>query len=84
LSFARWTENQQLIVISNFDADNGYQFNLKIPKELINTMPLTGSSFECVDMLYNEVQTTLKITDGQGEMMINLKPLESFIFKINN
>jgi hypothetical protein len=84
LSFARWTENQQLIVISNFDADNGYQFNLKIPKELIEKIQLQEGSFECVDMLYNDVRTTLKITDGQGEMMVNLKPLESFIFKINN
>jgi glycosidase len=84
LSFARWTENQQLIVISNFDADNGYQFNLKIPKELIEKIQLQEGSFECVDMLYNDVRTTLKITDGQGEMTVNLKPLESFIFKINN
>lgn len=82
LSFARWTDNEKLIIISNFDAENRYQFNLKLPKELIQKMQLTDGTFECNDMLYQDVNATLTIKGGAGEMNVNLKPLESFIFKI--
>ncbi|TPV31855.1 alpha-amylase [Paucihalobacter ruber] len=84
MSFVRWTDNEQLIIISNFDPENRYRFNLKLPKALVEKMQLLDGSFECVDMLYKDVRSTLNIEDGNGEMTINLKPLESLIFKINN
>lgn len=82
LSFARWTDNEKLIIISNFDDQNRYQFNLKLPKELIAKMQLVNGTFECKDMLYQDVNATLSINGGTGEMNVSLKPLESFIFKI--
>jgi glycosidase len=84
LSFARWTENEQLIVISNFDVENRYQFNLKIPSDLVSKMQLADGVYQCNDMLYQDVNTTLTIKDGKGEMNVILKPLESLILGIKN
>ena len=35
LSFVRWSEGQNLVVVSNFDTDKSYNFELKIPNWII-------------------------------------------------
>ncbi len=32
-SFVRWSDDEKLIIVSNFDADKNYEFDLKIPKD---------------------------------------------------
>nr|WP_299171876.1 alpha-amylase family glycosyl hydrolase [uncultured Allomuricauda sp.] len=82
LSFVRWSENEKLVVISNFDKTNSYTFDLKIPNDIIREWKLQGGSYTLEEELYKEYRGTLKIKDGQGSIALELQPLESFIFKI--
>ncbi len=83
LSFARWSDFEQLVVVSNFDARSEMQFNLKIPKNIINRWNLADGDYELEDALYNQYKTQLIVDRGIGSVQIKLKPLESFILKLN-
>ncbi len=81
LSFVRWSKNEKLVVISNFDSDKTYSFQLKIPKEIIDEWKLGPGKYELKDMLY-ESMNTLEVDNGIGKIEIRLNPLESFIFAV--
>ncbi|UCD60007.1 MAG: alpha-amylase family protein [Flavobacteriaceae bacterium] len=82
LSYVRWSVNEKVIVISNFDAGESYSFQLKIPAEIINEWQLDEGSFEMKDALYGETRKELNVADGIGKLNVRIAPLESFIFKL--
>lgn len=82
LSFVRWNDDEQLIVISNFNSDKTYKFNLKIPKSVIDSWNLDDGNYTVEDQLYNQFLTNLRIENNLGTINIALKPLESFILKV--
>ena len=82
LSFVRWSDDEKLIIVSNFDAENAYQFNLSIPEDIISKWQLTDGSYELEDQLYNEQKLSLKVTNGIGNLSVNLRALESLILKL--
>lgn len=82
LSFARWSDDEQLIVVSNFDAEKSYQFDLKIPDNIISAWKLTSKEAQLFDALYNEYSTTISIGEGDAMASISLAPLQSYILKL--
>ncbi|WP_449361599.1 alpha-amylase family glycosyl hydrolase [Winogradskyella rapida] len=82
LSFVRWSADEKLIIISNFNADNTYGFELQLPEDLVQKLELTDGEYEVKDQLYQQYTSTLKIENGKAEVRIDIKPLESFILKI--
>ena len=82
LSFVRWSSNEKLIVISNFDDNENYKFELKIPQEIIQKWNLNEGLHACTDRLYDEVNE-LKIYDEIGRINIELEPLQSYIYAID-
>jgi len=82
LSFVRWSENEKLIIISNFNAENTYGFELKLPEDLVQKLQLEDGKYEVQDQLYKTYKSTLKVDNGKAEVRIDIKPLESFILKI--
>ncbi|MFY0604639.1 MAG: alpha amylase C-terminal domain-containing protein [Flavobacteriaceae bacterium] len=82
LSFARWSNDEQLVVVTNFDAEKSYSFNLKVPESLLLNWKLSDGSYEMSDQLYKAHTTTLKVENGKGSIQINLTPLQSFILKL--
>lgn len=82
LSFVRWSADEKLIVVANFDDANTQSFSLRIPTEIILKWNLTEASYDATDELYGAVNSELKIEDGLGNIEVNLKPLESVILKI--
>jgi len=83
LSFVRWSNSERLIIISNFDADNSYEFNLHLPEDLIKKINLQDGNFEVKDQLYNTYTSILRVENKNAKVRIGIKPLESFILKIN-
>jgi len=81
-SFVRWSDSEKLLVVSNFDADESHQFELVIPKELIEKWALKDGSYDMMDMLYQTHIAPLVVLKGEGTIKIALAPLESFIFKL--
>ncbi len=80
-SFARWSDDQKLVVLSNFDAHKSYDFELKISNEIIKKWGLAKGNHQAVDVLY-ESKHSVQVENGIGKINVSLKPLESYIFKI--
>ena len=83
LSYVRWSENQKLIIVSNFDVNDHFSFDLKIPVDLVNLWKLKEGIYPLHDALYGHVNS-LRIENGEGHISINLNPLESFIFELKS
>jgi glycosidase len=83
-SFVRWSNDEKLIVISNFDAKESFDLELKLPKEIITEWSLKADKYNLIDQLYGLQNADLTIKNGEGTVKIRLEPLASFIFKVQN
>jgi len=81
-SFARWSDEEKLMIISNFDSNKSYEFELKVPEEVIKTWKLSDGNYPVTDMLYGQYSTDLKIVNGIGFIKVKLDPLESLILSV--
>ncbi len=82
LSFVRWSNNEKLIIVSNFNDETSYEFDLKLPKDIIQTWKLPNANYQVEDQLYQAFESTLNVENGLGNLIVKLKPLESFILKL--
>ena len=81
-SFARWSESEKLIIVNNFDAENSYGFQLALAPQLIEEWGLVDGEYRLKDQLYNTTTTTLKVSGNNATMIVQLEPLQSFIFSL--
>ncbi|HBS53527.1 MAG TPA: alpha-amylase, partial [Flavobacterium sp.] len=81
-SFVRWSDNQKLIVVANFSSSKKSQFELIIPKDIIQKWNLKQGNYTIIDQLYQKSQLTLKVFNGEGKVIIDLKPSESFVYQL--
>ena len=82
LSFVRYSEDEKLIIISNFDAKKSNEFTLRIPSEIIENWNLKDGKYQLNDELYNAKYLNLEVNNSSGNIKIMIKPLESFILKL--
>ena len=83
LSYVRWSSSEKLVVVSNFDANESYSFELKIPKEIISMWLLKDGVYTTNDQLTSDYAPNLIVENGVGKIQIDIAPLESFILKLN-
>src|SRR5690606_5565433 len=83
LTYARWSDEERLIIVSNFDAEEVQEFELTVPDDLIKTFDLKDGSYVLKDQLFNDYSTQLMVEQGTGKMQVKLEPLQSFILKLN-
>ncbi|MCM4163770.1 MULTISPECIES: alpha-amylase family protein [unclassified Arenibacter] len=83
LSFVRWSKLEKLIIISNFDADRTFGFDLKLPREIIGEWGLRNNSYLLKDELFREKEWTLSVENEIGHIRIDIQPLESLILSLN-
>jgi len=84
LSYVRWSTNEKLIILSNFDEHKSYSFEFKIPEDVIDNWQLDDGEYSLTEELYGAVQKKMSIISGQGKIMVDLEPLQSYIFKVGN
>ena len=82
LSYVRWSANEKLIIVTNFDVQKSYAFDLKIPQDVIGKWELKDQEYLLQEALYGQVKKSLVITNGEGEISVELAPLQSYIFKV--
>jgi glycosidase len=80
-SFVRWSDNQKLIVITNFSSDASHSFDLKVSADIINKWNLKDGSYTLKDQLYGS-SIQIQVANGEGKASVTIKPLESFIFQL--
>ena len=81
-SFVRWSDKEKLIIISDFDSDKSFEFELKLPEEIITEWNLTKGNYMAKDQLYGEISAELKVKNEVGVIKLNLEPLASLILKV--
>lgn len=80
-SFVRYSDDEKLIVIANFSWVTSSRIDLIVPEDVILAWKLTDGSYTIKDQLYGS-STVLKVVNGKGTIHLNIKPSESFIFKL--
>ena len=80
LSYVRWSDNEKLIIVSNFNANDRFGFELKLPEDIVQKWKLSEGNHQIKDVLYGS-EHTLKVKNGRGEVRVDINPSESFIFK---
>jgi glycosidase len=81
LSYVRWSGNQRLVIVLNFDVTDSFSFDLKVPNDILQQWGLMEGTHELMDIL-SDKKSKLKIIDKEGHVDLRLEPLESFIFEI--
>ena len=81
-SFVRFSKEEKLLIISNFDANDSFGFELQIPGDVVQEMGLSDDSYMLNDQLYKQESAELIVENGVASVRVDIKPLESFIFKI--
>ena len=81
-SYVRWSDNQKLIIVTNFDSNDTFGFELQLPSEIINEWGLSDGEYELEEMLYGQMYPKLNVKSGQAKVRIDLAPLESWILEV--
>lgn len=81
-SFARWKDDDRLIIVSNFSDTKNYSIELQLPATLIKQWQLKDGEHALTEQLYGSIVSTLVIQKRAGKISLKLKPLESFILKL--
>ena len=81
-SFVRWSDEERLIILSNFDTRSAYELELKVPENIIRAWGLEDGEILLEEQLYGVQNPVLGISNGQGVVSISLAPLESLILKL--
>ena len=84
LSYVRWSADEKLIILSNFDEHKSYSFEFKIPEDVTDKWLLADGEYPLTEELYGAVQKKMSVIHGQGKIQIELEPLQSYIFKVGN
>lgn len=81
-SYARWSNDEKLIVSINFSGNDIAAYEMKIPAEIIRRWNLKDGSYEVTDQISGKTKSKLVVKDSEGKIMVKLRPLESVIFKL--
>ncbi len=79
LSYVRWQGDQKLLVITNFDSERFYEFELKLPPHIVGKWEMANGKYQAKDALYGSTNELI-VEDGLGKIQVSLSPLESFIY----
>ena len=88
-AFVRFEEDttnktsQKLIIVNNFNQTQAKPLSLKLPKPLIDQWQLTDGTYPLKDLLEdNKAQLVVKL--GEGQVQMQLAPLSSAIFELED
>ena len=81
-AFARWSDEEQLIVVSNFDGENEHELVVEVPAPVIASLKLGAGCWALNEQLYGEGQNAMVVDHGIGKLHARLAPYESLVYKI--
>ena len=81
-SFVRWTGEERLIVVSNFDDETSYDLDVQVPESVISAWQLNDGRYMLDEQLYRRNHAQLNVDRGTGRFRITLPPLASAVLKV--
>ena len=83
-SFARGSDNEKLVVVSNFSPSESFEFNLQLPQSLMKRWHLNDGTRTMTDVISDSNNNYQLLTNqGKGVIRVALKPLESLVLQLN-
>lgn len=82
-SFARWNDQQQWLVVSNFSDNKTQHFQLQLPAELVSAWELQSKSYVLSSFLGRAKQRTLLVKNVSAQLDLTLAPLESVVLRLD-
>ncbi|GAB5378869.1 MAG: alpha-amylase family protein [Aliiglaciecola sp.] len=82
-AFVRWTDNQQLFVITSFEPEKNKQFTLHVPPDLIKNMGLEDGEYSLHNLL-NDESFVLKIAQGTGLVNLTIQAKGSLVLEMHH
>ena len=83
-SYSRWSQDEKLVVLTNFSTDKTANFNLKIPGELLKQWGINEGHHSFQDVLNPKAAIQLHYHGANGSASILLEPSQSVILKLVN
>jgi glycosidase len=80
-SYVRWKEDERLIVVVNFDANDSFGFELQLPGDIVEAWSLHEGSYVLKDMLGDRT-LNLRVINREARTRVDIEPLESLILSI--
>jgi glycosidase len=80
-SFVRWSENEKLIIVSNFD-ESHHKFQLKLNEEVLQTWKLADGSYKLTNQLTGKSDFELVVKNRTAFINLEIQGLESYILKL--
>ncbi|MEM6866654.1 MAG: alpha amylase C-terminal domain-containing protein, partial [Bacteroidota bacterium] len=81
-SYVRWSSNEKLIIISNFQVDDSYELDLKIPEDVLKKWHIEDGHYILEEKLRGEATYSMVVENGLGSVEVKLLPLESLILSL--
>jgi hypothetical protein len=83
-SFVRWTNDERLIVVSNFSDINSYELTIAVPQEIVTEWQLGPSRYELEELLSGASASELLVDAGTGLLHVELAPLGSVVYRVGD
>jgi enterochelin esterase-like enzyme len=81
-AFARWNEDEQLIVVSNFDAEQEQELVIDVSAGVVSALSLAAGRHELEEQLYGNAGNAIVVDHGVGKIHVRLAPLESVVYRV--
>ncbi|MCP5090765.1 MAG: alpha-amylase, partial [Gammaproteobacteria bacterium] len=81
-SFARWKDDERLVVVSNFDANSSHDLEVRIPPDIIATWKLDDGRYMLDEQLYRRNHAQMVVDGGSALFRITLDALGSAVLKV--
>ena len=77
-SFVRWKDDEHLIIVSNFDANDTFGFELQLPADLFRAWNLSDGNYKLTDH-FSGRNMELSVSGNMAKTRVDIAPLESYI-----
>lgn len=81
-AFVRWSPEQRLLVVANFDPTQSYAFELAIPAEILANWHLEGAEHTLIEQLGSAERARLVVTPEGGSVALELPPLAARVYAL--
>lgn len=81
-AYARWDEDQRIIVVTNFHDSDSIKTTLRLSPELLQEWNLEKGEKEIQELMFGKKNTMLRVTEEGAEIDLNFGPWESAVFEV--
>lgn len=81
-AFARWSENQKLIIVTNFDEHHWVNTKLQLSPFVFKAWNLEIGEREISEVMFGKKKTSLRVFESFAEIDLELGPWESAVFEV--